>query len=148
MKYLKLSVLALATVMAGTAAVKAQTADEIIKKHIEAVGGEKNWDKVTSMKLTGNMSVQGMQIPFVQTVVNKKALRMELTIMGTNNYQIVTEKEGWVYMPIQQQTAPTAMTPDQLKMGMTQTDLKATQYASRDKMGKIELLGKDTANSV
>ncbi|MCF8374667.1 MAG: hypothetical protein K9H64_23815 [Bacteroidales bacterium] len=43
-----------------------QTVDEIIKKHIEAHGGMKNWDAVQSMKITGNFTSFSETNPFTE----------------------------------------------------------------------------------
>ena len=37
--------------------LNAQEIDEIIKKHIDAHGGQENWDAVKSMKITGNYTL-------------------------------------------------------------------------------------------
>ena len=45
--------------LSSIATVHAQTADEIINKHIEAIGGKEAWKKVNSLKLTGSIVAQG-----------------------------------------------------------------------------------------
>ncbi len=51
---------------------KAQTADEIIAKHIEAIGGADAWKKVNSVKMEGTMLVQGATVTMTQTVITWK----------------------------------------------------------------------------
>jgi hypothetical protein len=41
--------------MFATAISYAQTADELINKHIEAIGGKENWKKVNSMRSVKHM---------------------------------------------------------------------------------------------
>ncbi|MFO0414295.1 MAG: hypothetical protein ACK50E_01475, partial [Bacteroidota bacterium] len=79
----------------------AQTADEIISKHVNAIGGKDNWKKVTSMVQTGNMSVQGAEIQMKRSIIHNKAARTDISLMGMTGYQIVTNTEGWSYMPFQ-----------------------------------------------
>lgn len=46
----------------------AQTAEEILAKYTEATGGQENWDKIQSMRVTGTakLVLQGMELPFTR----------------------------------------------------------------------------------
>jgi hypothetical protein len=142
MKLLKTAVLAV--IMTSGAVVSfAQSAEEIVTKHIEAIGGEANWKKINAVKMTGSMTMQGMEMPVTITTLNKKAMRVDITIMGTSNYQILTDKEGWVFFPIQQQQKPEPMTADQVKQSQDQLQVQ-DQFLDYKKDGsKIEFIGKD-----
>jgi len=142
MKLLKTAVLAV--IMTSGAVVSfAQSAEEIVTKHIEAIGGEANWKKINAVKMTGSMTMQGMEMPVTITTLNKKAMRVDITIMGTSNYQILTDKEGWVFFPIQQQQKPEPMTADQVKESQDQLQVQ-DQFLDYKKDGsKIEFIGKD-----
>ncbi|HPI53537.1 MAG TPA: hypothetical protein PLU10_02525, partial [Chitinophagaceae bacterium] len=41
---------------------QAQSLDEIVNKHIEAVGGKDNWMKVKSLKTSAVLKAQGAEI--------------------------------------------------------------------------------------
>jgi outer membrane lipoprotein-sorting protein len=141
MKFLKTSVLAL-TMMAGSTALFAQTADELVQKHVAAIGGADAWKKVTGMKMEGSINAGGMEIPVVMTN-NGKAVRMDLTINGMANYTIITEKEGWMYFPIQGQTKAEPMTPEMVSQSQDQLELRGDLMDYKEKGSKIELVGKD-----
>ena len=142
MKFLKTTVLAL-SMIAGSVATYAQSAEEIVAKHIEAIGGADKWKAITAMKATGAISMQGMDIPVGITIVQKKGWRLDLTIMGMNNYQIITDKEGWVYFPVQQQQKPEPMTAEQVKESQDQLDIQGEFIDYKTKGKKIEFVGKD-----
>src|SRR5947209_3631346 len=127
MKAIKLAVLAAAMLVAGANTVKAQNADEIIQKHINAIGGIDNWNKVKSMKMTGSMSVGGMEIGLTQTALNDKGMRTDISAMGSSGYTIVTPKEGWMYMPFAGSVTVTPIPADQLKMSQAKMSVKAGQ---------------------
>ncbi len=149
MKVIKLCVLTAMMLIAGLTTVMAQNGDEIIQKHIDAIGGFDNWAKINSMKLSGSMNVQGMDISMTQTVVNEKGMRMDISIMGMNCYTIITPKEGWVYMPIQPgMDKVTPMSADDLKASQDKLNVKNIQLVDKSKMAKSEYIGKDTVNSV
>jgi len=123
--------------------VKAQNADEIIKKHLEAIGGLDNWKKVQSLKMTGSINAQGQELIITRTVVQNKAYRMDLTIAGMENYQIVTTTEGWNFFPVGGQTKPEAMTADEVKESATELDLQGPLVNYKEKGITVTYLGKD-----
>jgi hypothetical protein len=142
MKSLKLFSLFVAIAF-SLATAKAQTADEIVSKHVEAIGGLENWKKITSIVQTGAMTVQGMNIDVVRTVVNAKGSRQDINIMGMSNYVIVTPTAGWSYMPIQQKTEVEPMTEEQVKEGQDELDVQGSLVDYKAKGSTVELLGKE-----
>lgn len=129
--------------------VQAQNADALVKKHIDAVGGADNWNKVNSMKQVGMLTMQGMPIDITFTKVNQKGFRMDMNIMGMDNYQIVTPTGGWIFFPIQQQTEPKELTADDVKNALDQMSTQEeflSYQAAGDKIsdeGKEAIDGKD-----
>jgi hypothetical protein len=73
---------ALVLVFATIVSVQAQTTDEIIAKHLEAIGGKEKLLQLNTSKMEGNFSVQGMDIPVTLYQANNKGQRIELTVMG------------------------------------------------------------------
>ena len=147
MRAIKLSILAAMMLTAGITTVKAQTADEIIQKHIDAIGGD-NWNKIQSIKRVGSMSMQGMDIGFTQTVVNDKGMRTDISAMGQNGYYIVTTKEGWAYLPFQGMDKVTPIPAEQLKAAQGKINVKAGLIADKSDIAKAEYIGKDTINNI
>src|ERR1039458_1895769 len=123
MKNIRFSIIAAAMIMAGFVTVNAQTADEIIKKHVDAVGGLDNWKKINSIKLTGSMNQGGTEIPIVITTLNGKGYRMDMTMNGMANYSILTPKNGWMYFPIGGQKTPEAIPDDIVKESQDELDV-------------------------
>jgi len=144
MKALQLSVVALGIALGA----HAQTAEEVFKKHVAAVGGTENWNKINTMKLTGSMSVQGMEIGLTQTMVQDKGFRMDISAMGQNGYMIYTNTGGWVFMPFQGMTEPKELTADDVKDAKDQMDFRNLQMIDQSKIAKMTMDGKDTINSV
>ena len=121
----------------------AQTTDEIIAKHIEAIGGKDNWAKVKSMRTEGTIKAQGAEIKIISTQVDKKASRTDIAVMGMNGYNILTTTEGWNFMPFQGQTKPEPITADDVKAGQDELDLQDKFLTYKQLGKKIENLGKD-----
>jgi hypothetical protein len=123
--------------------VNAQTAEEIVAKHIDAIGGAEAWKKVNSVKMEGTMQVQGAELAVTITVLNGKGARQDLSIMGMTGYQIVTPTEGWNYMPFQGQTTPEAMTAEDLAESQDDLDAQRNLIDYAAKGHTVELMGKD-----
>lgn len=121
----------------------AQTTDEIVAKHIEAVGGKANWDKVKSMRTEGLIKAQGAEIKITNTQIDKKASRSDIAVMGMNGYNILTTTEGWNYMPFQGQTKPEPITADDVKTGQDGLELQDEFFTYKQLGKKLENLGKD-----
>lgn len=121
----------------------AQTADEILDKHIEAIGGS-NWQSVKSIKLSGSMNQAGVELQMTQQYVIDKAMRTDISMSGQSGYIIVTNKEGWMYMPFMGITTPTAMPEEAVKEAQSQVDIKSMNLANKSTIAKTELIGKDT----
>jgi hypothetical protein len=130
-------------VTATAFSVNAQTAEEIVAKHIDAIGGAEAWKKVNSVKMEGTMQGQGAELAVTITVLNGKGARQDLSIMGMTGYQIVTPTEGWNYMPFQGQTTPEAMTAEDLAESQDDLDAQGNLIDYAAKGHTVELMGKD-----
>ncbi len=147
MKSIKIVTLATTLFLAGNS-LFAQTADEIIQKHIDAVGGKKNWDKVKSIKLTGSVNQGGMEASMSETIINDKGMRMDISAMGQSGYMICTKTEGWMYFPFAGQTSPQTLPADQVKMSQDRLNFNNLQLVNKSIIAKSSLEGKDTIDNV
>ena len=141
MKSVKLAILGAA--LLGSISSYSQTADEVVDKHIEAIGGKDNWRKVKSVVSEGVISFQGIDINVTVTAVHNTGSRQDLTIMGQNNYVIMTPTEGWMYMPVQGKTTVEPMTEEQVKKGVDELDTQGSLVDYKEKGHTIEYLGKE-----
>lgn len=121
----------------------AQTADEIVKKHIDAIGGVENWNKLKSLKMNCVMKAQGADITINIQQVDKKAMRQDVSVMGMSGYSIMTKTEGWNYMPFQGQTKPEPMTADDVKNAQDDLNLQDDFLTYKELGKKLEFIGKD-----
>lgn len=130
--------------MFATAAIaNAQTADEIINKHITAIGGADAWKKINSIKQEGNVKVQGADVTVTMTTLNGKGSRQDISLMGMNGYRIITPAAGWSFMPFQGQTEVDPITADDLKEAQDDLDVQGKLIDYKDKGTTVELFGKD-----
>lgn len=91
-------------------AAQAQTADEIAKKYVNAIGGAAKWKAIDSRKMTITMMTQGIQLP--GTIVGDKAnrQRVEFNFNGMKIVQAYDGETAWMINPPQGMTTPTKLT--------------------------------------
>lgn len=123
----------------------AQTVDEIVDKHVAAMGGLEKLKGVTSLVTERSLSVQGMEIPTKTTILVGKALRTESSVMGNSMIQVVDGTTGWMIRPAMMQGTgePEDMPADQLKQQLGQLDPFGALVNYKEKGNKVELVGKE-----
>src|SRR5688500_14429443 len=84
----------------------AQNVEEIMDKHVKAIGGSDNWNRVNSLIMSGSMSVQTNEFTFETRILNKKGFRQDINFNGSAGYVIATPKGGWQYLPFNGQLEP------------------------------------------
>ncbi len=132
-------------VMAVATASFAQTADEIVAKHIEATGGADKWKALKAMEMKNKFSVQGMDIDMKAVVVSGKSYRSDVSVMGQEIISAVDGETGWMQRPAmmggtgEPEDMPGAMIKETLK----QTNLGGSLMNYKEKGGTLELVGKE-----
>jgi hypothetical protein len=136
--------LVLIVACAGFISVHAQTADDIISKHIDAIGGKAKLDQVKSVYYETSMEAMGNSGPSSLTILNGKGYRMDSEIGGQKMVQVYTaDKGGWAINPFGGGTDPQPMPEDQYKAGKDGLDIGGPLYNYAAKGNKVELLGKE-----
>lgn len=124
-----------------THAVTAQTVDEIVAKHIKAMGGEK-LGKLQSMKITAEMDIMNMKVPVTTIIVQNKGFRSETTVQGMTVVQAVNGTTGWTINPMTGNTKAVALPEDAVKSLANETDLTGL-YNYKEKGYKVTLDGEE-----
>lgn len=122
---------------------QAQTVDEVINKHVEAVGGKANWSKIENVVMEGSLTIQGTEISVISTQVHNKLNRQDINAMGMQGFDMMTPTEGWVYMPFQGMQKPEPKTADEIKESQSDLDVAGPLVDYAAKGHKMELVGKE-----
>lgn len=143
MQKINRSGLLLLFVLLGIAnAVSAQNLDEIISKHITAMGGAEKLSRLSSMRITAEMDIMNMKVPITTTIVQNKGFRSETVIQGMTIVQAVNGNSGWAINPMSGQTKAVALPEEAVKSMISETDLTGL-YNYKEKGYTLALDGEE-----
>jgi outer membrane lipoprotein-sorting protein len=106
-RQLRAAVLTLAALaIAGYAAAQTPSVDELVAKNLAARGGEAKLKALTSVRLTGSVSVQGMDMPMTVLTKRPNKMKQEMTMQGQKMVQAFDGQTVWGINPMMGSTAP------------------------------------------
>ena len=147
---LKSGSLAVAVLLCAAPAV-AQTADEIVEKHLAALGGRAALEKVTSQVATGTVSISTQAVSLPGTVeVSRKApnksralMTLDLSSVGATEMMVVDQRcDGTAAWARNSMQGDRDITGNQLQ-GMLNNSFPSPLLTYKSAGGKVELTGKD-----
>ncbi len=137
-------VLFLLSLVLSVPALRAQTADEVIGKYFDAIGGKDKIAQIKSVKMESSVSVMGQEGPSKITILNSKGYRAESDIGGKQMIQVFTDKGGWMVNAMMGASTPQPLPEEMYKQSRDQIDVGGPLYNYAAKGSKAELLGKDS----
>jgi hypothetical protein len=130
-------------VLAG-ALVSAQTADDVISRYLDAIGGKKTISKINSLVVAGSMEIEGMEGSTKTTTLSGKGVKMELDMMGSMIVNCITDQGGWTINPFMGGSDPEDIPEDQYNSAKYQIVIGGP-FINYAEMGfKAELAGEET----
>ena len=132
-------------VLLGFAFIKAQaqTVDEIVQKYANAAGGLDNFKKIKTAKFSGTASAQGNQFPLTVQIINGRAMRTDVDVMGQSITNAYKDGKGWKVNPYAGAPTATDATPEDLNEFKIQGSLVSQLMDYKDHGYKAELLGQE-----
>ena len=124
---------------------RAQNADEIVAKHIAAIGGDM-WARVEAVKSEAKISADGapgMSIVMNMVTMRDKSMRMDVSVMGMTQTTVLNGNAGWSTNPFMNQMDPEPLTADQVSMMKDMTDVDGTLVGYKAKGYTLEYVGKE-----
>ncbi|MEY3151657.1 MAG: hypothetical protein ACK46B_08705 [Bacteroidota bacterium] len=123
--------------------IQAQTADEIIEKYINAIGGKEKWKQVKSMKVNGFIEVQGIKINFTQQAIHNVGVRVDAEFQGQKIIDITTPTKGWSQNPFGGRSSLQPISEEELKQKLDELDIQDEFIDYAAKGSAVDFLGKD-----
>jgi hypothetical protein len=114
MKTIKLCLFTLSSLLSLSIA-KAQTADEIIAKHIDALGGKDKLSQVNTVYIESTTSVMGNDGATKTYIVSGKDYKNESDFAGQSFVNVIADTSGWMINPYAGATDPTPISSDEFK---------------------------------
>lgn len=121
----------------------AQTVDEIVQKYATAMGGLENFKKIKTAKLTGTASAQGNEFPITVQIINGRAMRTDVEVMGQTITNAYKDGKGWKINPYAGAPTATDATPEELNEFKIQGSFISQLMDYKDHGYKAELLGQE-----
>jgi hypothetical protein len=104
--------------------INSQTVDQIVKRHVEAMGGKEKLTSLKSIIMEGTFRWENFDVPLKASLLNNVGQRYDLTILKTSGFIILTQKGGWEYLPFQGMKKPEPMNPNELQTYSVYMDLQ------------------------
>lgn len=136
----------IAAILFSSISLMAQTADEIIAKHIQALGGKDVLSKINSMYMESTISVMGNEAPAITYYVNGKGFRNEIDFNGQQIIQVVTDKGGWAINPMMGNISAEPMPEEQYKNAKMSLFIGGPLFNYAERGNSVELVGKEGEN--
>lgn len=116
--------------------------DDILKNYFENIGGEDAWKKITSMKITGSTTAQGMTMPIIIKAMSPNYMIMELDFQGKKYIEAFDGKQAWSLNPFMGATEPQKGDEEKSKE-MNKQKFQEELIDYKEKGHKVELVGKE-----
>jgi hypothetical protein len=122
----------------------AQTADEIVNKNIEAMGGKDKIAGIKTMKMVASIDIgPNMKAPITMYVVNNKSVRTDLEFQGMKMMSAAEGDSGWVVNPFGGKKEAERMNGEQIRESKEQMDIAGSLFNYKEKGSTVEYIGKE-----
>ncbi len=122
------------------------TADQVIAKNVEAMGGMARLKAIKSIRLTGKAAFGPMEAPFVMEQKRPASFIQDVTVQNMHIVEAYDGKTGWTINPFAGyggKKDPELMDAEGLKNAEQQADIDGPLVDYKDKGHKVEYLGKE-----
>ncbi len=131
-----------------TLAAQAQTADDVIQKYAANMGGLEAFNKVTTVKMTGTVTAQGMVLPLTTQMINNKAVRTDVEVMGQQIVNVYINGTGWKINPYAGAESATELAGQELIDAKPQASLVNHLMDYKNRGHQVELAGEEKVEGI
>jgi hypothetical protein len=125
---------------APAAPQSAPSADDIVARHLDAVGGKAVISQVNSVTMETSAQIMGNDAPGTTTILNGVGYKQETDFNGTSIIQCYNDKGGWQVNPMAGAADPAPMSDDEYKNGKEGMYIGGGLYDYAAHGSKIELV--------
>jgi len=121
----------------------AQTVDEVISSHVDAIGGYENLKAVETLEINGDMKMGGMEFPFIVYMKRPGKVLLESTIQGKTLKRGFDGEVAWMINPFAGTGDPEKLDESQIKLMEDMADIDGALVDYQEKGSTVELIGKE-----
>ncbi len=137
----------LAAFLAGSLSLQAQSVDDLVNQHIEALGGRQKVEAIKAVQIQQNMYAGNFNVPQTVSVIANESVRVDTKSMGSTITMSVGKQSNWQINPfvtkdntaIPLDKASAAQLKQQMKIFGPLVDYKEAGHA-------VELIGKEVVD--
>ncbi len=122
---------------------KQKKADEIIRKHVEAIGGMEKIKALKSLSADGVFKQAGLELPFTLWMKRPNRSRMDLEFHGQKFIQAYDGKTAWWVNPLFGAAEPTEMPKEYATPMLRWTDFDGPLVDYQQKRHRVEYEGEE-----
>lgn len=122
----------------------AQTADEIVSKYVQKIGGMEKLQAIKSMRTTGKFNGGGgFEAVVVSEAKRPNMVRQDFSLQGLSAVNTYDGKNGWKINPFQGKKDAETLGEEELKQIVENSDFDGPLVNYAAKGNKIEFVGKE-----
>jgi outer membrane lipoprotein-sorting protein len=126
---------------------KARKADEIVNKHVEAIGGLKNIEALRTLSAKGRLEQGTLELPFTLWMKRPNKSRVDIGPMGKLAVVAYNGKTVWWVNRLLGIAEPTEMPEEYAKAVLRWTDFESPLVGYKSKGHQIEYEGEEKTDS-
>lgn len=107
-----------------TISLQAQTADEIINRYVDFIGGQKKWKSIKTIITSGEYDYGGMKFPFTAYSKAPDKYKFIVPLNGKFYAQAFDGKQGWKIDAFKNETTPTYLKGREAKLMANEADVE------------------------
>jgi outer membrane lipoprotein-sorting protein len=134
-----LAVLMSAGLLAAVAS--AQTVDEIVARNLQAKGGIDKLKAIQTIRMTGKVAAQGMEMPIMIVSKRPNLLYQEMQVQDKKIVSAFDGQKAWAINPFMGSDTPQELEGAQAEMAKEQADLDGVLVDYKAKGHTLELVG-------
>lgn len=136
-----LAALAAVALLAAPAAAQTPSADELVAKNLAARGGEARLKALSTIRITGTIAIQGMEMPLTMTTKRPNKMKQEMTMQGQRLVQAFDGATVWAVNPMLGGNAPRVIEGPQADALKAQALFDGPLVGYKDRGDTLEVVG-------
>jgi len=132
--------------IAFAALLPAQTAEDLIRRNIQAKGGADKIKAIQSLRMTGKTQQGSFTAEIGRDSVAPNLLRQTITLQGMTSIQAYDGSTGWQISPFEGRKDPELLGEERLREMVENADFSGPLVDYQAKGNTIEYLGHDTVD--